>query len=44
MSMDPLMRFTPGQFLISPGLWIGLAVAAAFIAAAVLLRRYLGPI
>jgi ABC-2 type transport system permease protein len=44
LSMDPLMHFTPGQFLISPGLWIGLALAAAFLAAAVRLRRYQGPI
>ena len=44
LSMDPLMHFTPGAFLSSPGLWIGLAVAAAFLAAAVRLRRYRDPI
>ena len=44
MSMDPLAHLNPGQFLISSGLWIGLAVAAAFLAAAVRLRRYQGPI
>jgi ABC-2 type transport system permease protein len=44
LSMDPLMHFAPGQFLSSPGLWIGLAVAAAFLAAAVRLRRYRDPI
>ncbi len=44
LSMDPLMHFSPGEFLISPGLWIGLAVAAAFLAAAVRLRRYRSPI
>jgi ABC-2 type transport system permease protein len=44
MSMDSITHVTPGQFLISPGLWIGLAVAAAFIAAAVRLRRYREPI
>jgi ABC-2 type transport system permease protein len=44
LSMDPLMHFTPGLFLISPGLWVGLAVAAAFLAAAVRLRRYRDPI
>jgi ABC-2 type transport system permease protein len=44
LSMDPLMHFTPGAFLISPGLWIGLAVAAAFLTAAVRLRRYGDPI
>jgi ABC-2 type transport system permease protein len=44
LSMDPLMHFNPGQFLISPGLWIGLVIAAAFLAAAVRLRRNQGPI
>jgi ABC-2 type transport system permease protein len=44
MSMDPLTQLTPGKFLVTPGLWIGLAVAAAFLAAAVRLRRYQGPI
>ena len=34
----------PGSFLFSPGLWIGLALTAIFIAAAVRLRRYQGPI
>ena len=33
-----------GQFLIRPGLWVGLALAAAFLAAAVRLRRSQGPI
>jgi ABC-2 type transport system permease protein len=41
---DLLMRFDPGEFLSTPGLWIGLAVAAAFLAAAVRLRRYREPI
>jgi len=31
-------------FLASPGLWIGFAVCAVFLAAAVRLRRYQGPI
>ena len=44
MSMDSLTHLTLGQFLISPGLWIGLAIAAAFLAAAVRLRRYREPI
>jgi ABC-2 type transport system permease protein len=43
-SMEPLMHLNPGQFLISPGLWIGLAVAAAFLAVAARLRRDQGPI
>jgi len=42
--MDPMTHFTPGHFLMSPGLWIGLAIFAAFLAAAVRLRRYQGPI
>jgi hypothetical protein len=33
-----------GAFLASPGLWIGLALFAAFIAGAVWLRRRQGPI
>src|ERR1700736_1137356 len=37
-------QLTPGRYLSSPGLWIGLAFAAAFIVAAVRLRRYRGPL
>jgi ABC-2 type transport system permease protein len=37
-------ELTPGRYLSSPGLWIGLVFAAAFIAAAVRLRRYRGPL
>jgi ABC-2 type transport system permease protein len=44
MSMDWLAHLALGQFLIRPGLWIGLAITAAFLAAAVRLRRYRGPI
>jgi ABC-2 type transport system permease protein len=44
LSMDPLMHFAPGAFLTSPGLWIGLAVAGAFLAAAVRVRRDWDPI
>lgn len=33
-----------GAFLATPGLWFGLAVLAVFLAAAVRLRRYQGPI
>ena len=43
-SMDLVAQLTPGRFFSSPGLWIGFAVAAAFVAAAVRLRRYQGPI
>jgi ABC-2 type transport system permease protein len=35
---------TPGQYLSSPGLWLGLLFAAVFIAAAIRLRRYHGPL
>ncbi len=40
----PGMHFTPGNFLSTPGLWIGLLLAAVFLAAAVRLRRYREPI
>lgn len=40
---DPMTHLTPGNYLISPGLWIGLAVMALFLAAAVRLRRSRGP-
>jgi len=44
ISIDAMTPFTPGQLLGSPGLWIGLAIATAFLAAAVRLRRHRGPI
>ena len=37
-------QLTPGKYLTTPGLWLGLVFAAAFIAAAVRLRRYRGPL
>jgi ABC-2 type transport system permease protein len=37
-------QLTPGRYLSSPGLWVGLLLAAAFIAAAIRLRRYRGPL
>jgi ABC-2 type transport system permease protein len=40
----PLTQLTPGKFLGSPGLWVGLLVAAIFLAAAVRLRRSREPI
>jgi ABC-2 type transport system permease protein len=40
----PLALLTPGKFLSSPGLWIGLIFAAVFLAAAARLRRYREPI
>jgi ABC-2 type transport system permease protein len=42
--MQEMTLLTLGKFLISPGLWIGLAVFAACLAAAIRLRRYQGPI
>jgi ABC-2 type transport system permease protein len=41
---DPMTHITLGKFLSTPGLWIGLAVTLAFLAAAVRLRRYRVPI
>ena len=41
---NPAMHLTPGHFLSSPGLWLGLAVTAAFLFAAVRLRRHRGPL
>ena len=38
--MDPATHLTPLRFLMSPGLLIGLAIAAMFIAMTVWLRRY----
>jgi ABC-2 type transport system permease protein len=40
----PLAQLTPGRFLSSPSLWLGLAFAAACLAAAVRLRRSREPI
>ena len=44
MSMASLTPITPAEFLLRPGLWIGLLIAAAFLAGAVRLRRSQGPI
>lgn len=44
VSDDSLPSFTPGHFLTAPGLWLGFAVAALFLGAAVFLRRYRQPI
>ena len=43
-TIDSLAQLTPGRYLSSPGFWLGLLVATAFIAAAVRLRRYRGPL
>jgi ABC-2 type transport system permease protein len=37
-------QLTPGRYLATPGLWIGLIFAAVFLVAAVRQRRYRGPI
>src|SRR5262245_35324437 len=37
-------QLTPGKYLSAPGLWFGLIFAAVFIAAAIRLRRYRGPL
>jgi hypothetical protein len=44
MPMDQMAHLHPLMFLISPGLWGGLVVAAIFLAVAVRLRRYRDPI
>ena len=41
---NPMTHMTPGNFLSTPGLWIGLAFCGICLAAAVRLRRYQGPI
>jgi ABC-2 type transport system permease protein len=42
--LNPATHITPGRFLAAPGLWIGFLLAAVFLAAAIRLRRYQGPI
>jgi ABC-2 type transport system permease protein len=42
--MDPMTQLTPGRFLTSPGLWLGLMVTAGFLAVAIRLRRNRGPL
>jgi ABC-2 type transport system permease protein len=42
--VDRLTQFDPQKFLTSPGVWIGLLVAAAFLIATIRLRRYRGPL
>src|SRR5262249_189962 len=44
MAMDTMTHLKFGEFLINPGLWVGLALAAAFFAIAVRLRRSATPI
>jgi ABC-2 type transport system permease protein len=42
--VDRLTQFDPLRFLSSPGLWIGLIIAAVFLIAAIRLRRSRGPL
>jgi ABC-2 type transport system permease protein len=42
--MEVMSALTPLQFFSTPGLWVGLAVAAIFLGTAVRLRRYREPI
>ena len=42
--VDRLTHFDPLKFVTSPGLWIGLVIAAAFLIATIRLRRYRGPL
>jgi len=44
MSMAGMTPASPAQFLTSADLWVGLALAAAFLAVAVRLRRHRGPV
>jgi ABC-2 type transport system permease protein len=42
--LDPMTHITPGRFLTSAGLWLGLLVTAAFLVGAARLRRSREPI
>jgi ABC-2 type transport system permease protein len=44
MPIGPETHFTPVHYLVSPGLWIGLALTAVLLWAAVQVRRRQGPI
>jgi ABC-2 type transport system permease protein len=44
MTMEAMTPFTFTQLMSSPGMWIGLLVAAVFLAGAIRLRRHRGPI
>jgi len=43
-SLEQLSQLSPVRFISSPGLWLGLAFAAACLAAAVRLRRHRDPV
>jgi ABC-2 type transport system permease protein len=42
--LEPVASLTPGRFLSTAGLWIGLVLAALLLAATVRMRRYREPI
>ena len=42
--LDPDMHMTPGPFLVTPGLWLGLLFAALFLYVAARLRRQRAPL
>ena len=44
VSIHSLVQLTPGRYLSTPGLWLGLIFAALCVAAAIRLRRYRGPL
>lgn len=44
VAIESIAQLTPERYLSSPGLWIGLLLAAALIAAAIRLRRYRDPV
>jgi ABC-2 type transport system permease protein len=44
VAVDPITQLDPMKFVGSPGLWVGLVFAAAFLVAAARLRRYRQPI
>lgn len=44
VAIDALVQLTPGRYLSTPGLWVGLLFAAICLAAAIRLRRYRGPL
>ena len=43
-TIDSFAQLTPGKYLSSPGLWLGLVVAALFVTTAIRMRRYRGPL
>ena len=43
-TINSLAQLTPGTYLSTPGLWLGLVFALAFLVLTIRLRRYRGPI